>query len=282
MNTENIPEKSINNLETPLLGNGFAIRLHAEHDTGKIRIHESYELEIITSGEASIHINGRTLDAKIGTFWLSLPNNLHYVTKCNEDTEIISIKFDDNMLSTKVYNLLGMYPDGVVGTLKGKVWDTFLGMLVNIVEIYKSTQSGLCKNIFIKNAIEAILVVFVDKCDTFSQETTEETTEHNIFEAVSYVKKHFTEDLTANSMAKRLGYTPNYFSMKFKSLTGKNFIETVNDERLQLAYYMLSTMEISVGDVSEYVGYSSIAYFSRMFKKKYGKSPREVKKQEKR
>ena len=69
--------------------------------------------------------------------------------------------------------------------------------------------------------------------------------------------------------------------MMFKNLTGKNFIDTVNDERLGLAYYMLSTMDISVNDVSEYVGYSSIAYFSRMFKKKFGKSPREIKKQNK-
>ena len=130
-----------------------------------------------------------------------------------------------------------------------------------------------------KGLIDSVLMA-VDAYEQKQANFVKETSADDIFEVVSYVKKHFTEALTVKSMAKRLGYTPNYFSMKFKKLTGKNFIETVNDERLERAYSMLSAMDISISDVSEYVGYSSVAYFSRMFKKKYNKSPREVKKLE--
>lgn len=282
MSTENKPVNivEIKRAGGVLKGNGFSIALHTDGLAGKIHIHDCYELELLVEGSVNIRLNGRQIEEKKGAFWLSLPNNLHHITKASEDAQIVSIKFEDSFLSNKVYNMLGMYPNGIMGTLPERELNICMDMIDRILDTYISVNSELCKNVFIKNAIEAMLVVFVDKCDDSATDTTEEMAEHNIFEAVSYVKKHFTEELTANDMAKRLGYTPNYFSMKFKSLTGKNFIETVNDERLQLAYYMLSTMDISVRDVSEYVGYSSIAYFSRMFKKKYKMSPRDVKKLE--
>jgi len=256
----------------------FSITVHSYNEECGIHIHDCLEFELLINGELDLRLNGKQFNVKSGNFWLSLPNNLHNVIKKADNVRIISFKIKETVLSNKVHNLLGMYGDGIIGKIEETEVDNFLEIFERFMEIYNSTKSELCRNILIKNTIESIIVAFVDRCDDFEHELTESMTEHNIFEAISYVKKHFTEDLSANDMAKRLGYTPNYFSMKFKSLTGKNFIETVNDERLQLAYYMLSTMDISVSDVSEYVGYASLAYFSRMFKRKYNMSPRDVKK----
>lgn len=260
----------------------FAMAVHQMNEPCGVHIHDCYELEILLEGEIDLRLNGKQIDVKRGNFWLSLPNNLHDVIKKTEEVRIINIKIKDSVLSTKVYNLLGMYSDGIVGKLDEEEVVFFAEMYEKLSGVFESVKSELCRNILIKNTIESILVSFVDRCDGYECALTEKVAEHDIFEALSYVKKHFTEEITAGDMAKRLGYTPNYFSMKFKNLTGKNFIDTVNDERLSLAYYMLSTMDISVNDVSEYVGYSSLAYFSRMFKKKFGKTPREIKKQKER
>jgi len=259
----------------------FDITIHQMNGEVGVHIHDCYELEILIQGEMDLRLNGRQFDVGRGNFWVSLPNNLHDVIKKTNEVRIISIKIKDKVLSNKVYNLLGMYGDGIVGKISEEEVDTFVEMYEKFSNVYNSVKSELCRNILVKNTIESILVTLVDRCDDFESTLTEKVAEHDIFEALSYVKKHFTEELTAGDMAKRLGYTPNYFSMKFKNLTGKNFIDTVNDERLGLAYYMLSTMDVSVSNVSEYVGYSSIAYFSRMFKKKFGKTPREIKKPKK-
>lgn len=256
----------------------FAIAVHHLNGESGVHIHDCYEFEILLKGEIDLRLNGKQIDVKRGNFWITLPNNLHDVIKKSDEVKIISIKIKDSVLSSKVYNLLGMYGDGIVGRIDEEEIDFFVEMFERFSAVFSSVKSELCRNILVRNTIESILVAFVDRCDGFECTLTEKVAEHDIFEALSYVKKHFTEELTAGDMAKRLGYTPNYFSMKFKNLTGKNFIDTVNDERLSLAYYMLSTMDISVNDVSEYVGYSSIAYFSRMFKKKFGKTPREIKK----
>lgn len=261
--------------------NDFSIAVHYVNEECGIHIHDCYEFELLLEGEIDLRLNGRQFDVKRGSFWISLPNNLHNVVKKTDIAKIVNIKIKESALSRKVYNLLGMYGDGIVGCISETEVDNFLKIFEEFFYICDSVKSELCRNILVKNTIESILVTLVDKCDNFENTLTERVAEHDIFEALSYVKKHFTEELTAGGMAKRLGYTPNYFSMKFKNLTGKNFIDAVNDERLGLAYYMLSTMDISVNDVSEYVGYSSIAYFSRMFKKKFGKSPREIKKQNK-
>ncbi len=255
----------------------FAISVHQLNEEVRVHIHDCYEFELLIEGEIDLRLNGRQFNVKRGNFWVSLPNNLHNVIKKTDEVRILCIKIKDTILSNKVHNLLATYGDGIIGKVDEAELQIFLETFENIKTIYSSVKSELCRNILVKNIIESIIVTFVDKCDDFAYELTESMAEHNIFEAVSYVKKHFAEEITATDMAKKLGYTPNYFSMKFKSLTGKNFIDMVNDERLGLAYYMLSTMNISVNDVAEYVGYSSIAYFSRMFKKKFGKTPREIK-----
>ena len=271
MSTEKIPE----------LNDKSEISISEIAEDNRIHRHNCYELEILISGKITLHLNGKRFKMKKGDFWLTLPNNLHQTEKDVEEAKVICIKFGENIILEKIRNLLGMYPDGFVGSFDEDELTAFMKAVKIMVKTHNGINSKLCKNIFIQNAFMAILAECIDKGRGLSQEITEDVAEHDIFKAVTYVKKHFTDELTANDMAKRLGYTPNYFSMKFKNLTGKNFIDTVNDERLQLAYYMLSTMDISVNDVSEYVGYSSIAYFSRMFKKKFGRSPREIKKQNK-
>lgn len=235
------------------------------------------ELEILTEGEAELLINDRKITAKEGAFWLSFPGGLRREVKKGGEMRVLSVKFSGDLLSENINSLLQMYPSAVIGELEKEELSELIKMCYRLSELFGSANSKLCKNLLAKSVITAILALLLDKSDGFLVETGGKMTESGILEAVGYIKKHYTDNLTASGMAKRMGYTPNYFSMKFKSLTGKNFIDAVNDERLGAAYRMLTATDISITAVSEYVGYSSVAYFSRIFKKKFKKTPREVK-----
>ena len=97
---------------------------------------------------------------------------------------------------------------------------------------------------------------------------------------LKYIHNNITLSLSAVDVAKKFGYSKWYFCDKFKSFTGKTFVEYVRHYRIQL-----SAMEILSGrkiqDVAMDYGYDTVSGFNKAFLKEYGCSPTEYKKQAK-
>ena len=64
----------------------------------------------------------------------------------------------------------------------------------------------------------------------------------------------------------------------FKKRTGVSIVEYKAQQRLLVAARMLSEGNMSVTDISSGLGYDSLSYFLRAFKKKYGMTPTEYRK----
>jgi AraC family L-rhamnose operon regulatory protein RhaS len=69
-----------------------------------------------------------------------------------------------------------------------------------------------------------------------------------------------------------------WLSRMIKQTTGKNYTELVQEKRLSQAAFLLSTTSLSIMDISLDVGYSNFSYFYRIFKKKFGVSPKDFRK----
>ena len=66
----------------------------------------------------------------------------------------------------------------------------------------------------------------------------------------------------------------HYREGMIRRLTGKNYTELVQNKRLTQAAYLLETTGLSVADIGERVGYENMSYFHRIFKERYGISPK--------
>ncbi len=73
--------------------------------------------------------------------------------------------------------------------------------------------------------------------------------------------------------------TPKYFSNYFKKTFGVNYIEHLNKVRLAHAREMLKETNLSIGEIGEKTGYMNSSTFTTTFKKYYGISPSEFRKQ---
>ena len=81
------------------------------------------------------------------------------------------------------------------------------------------------------------------------------------------------KEITLKSLAKHLGYTPNYLGTLFKKETGKKYTEFLRDERLNLACVLLESTQMPVYEIAKQTGFENSAYFCRIFKNKFGRSP---------
>ncbi|WHZ03945.1 AraC family transcriptional regulator [Neobacillus sp. YX16] len=88
-----------------------------------------------------------------------------------------------------------------------------------------------------------------------------------------YILQNFTKNLTIEELSELVGYSPNYVTVVFKEVIGSTPIQYLHQIRINTAVNLLENTEMTVGEMSEYLGYCDQAYFNRTFKKWMGVAP---------
>jgi two-component system response regulator YesN len=92
--------------------------------------------------------------------------------------------------------------------------------------------------------------------------------------AQSYIDLHYGEpDLSLEEVAAAAQISPGYLSRLLKHETGFSFIDYLTRVRINKAVQIMSDPAVKVYEVAEAVGYQSQHYFSRAFKRVFGRSP---------
>lgn len=92
-----------------------------------------------------------------------------------------------------------------------------------------------------------------------------------------YIKSHLSQKISLADIAENLHCSIVTVTEIFRTEFGITVMEYVMQKRLQKAERLLENRELSVRNVSEACGFSSVECFSRNFKNKYGMSPRDWK-----
>lgn len=96
-------------------------------------------------------------------------------------------------------------------------------------------------------------------------------------EAVAYINENYFEELTLSGLAEKYAVESSYFSRLFKQETGENLMLYIAGKRMEKAKELMQREDINIAEVAFMVGYDDYTYFSKVFKKHTGVSPREYK-----
>ncbi|MGA2763608.1 MAG: response regulator [Spirochaetia bacterium] len=97
--------------------------------------------------------------------------------------------------------------------------------------------------------------------------------------AQNYIDTHYGEpELTLEEVAGAVQVSPGYLSRLLKRETGFSFVDYLTRVRINKAVHLMSDPAVKVYEVAEAVGYQSQHYFSRAFKRVFGRSPVEYRK----
>ena len=88
-----------------------------------------------------------------------------------------------------------------------------------------------------------------------------------ILPALEYINKNYSENISLENASSLLGFDASYFCRLFRSATGATFTEYLNFVRICKAERMLEDTKKSILEISEAVGFSSMSYFNRVFKR---------------
>ena len=90
----------------------------------------------------------------------------------------------------------------------------------------------------------------------------------------AYVEANLREDLHLSSIAAAMYISPTYLSALFRKRTGVTLSAFIENARVEYAKTLLMTPGLSVSDVTQLARYNDQAYFSRIFKRATGMSPK--------
>lgn len=90
-----------------------------------------------------------------------------------------------------------------------------------------------------------------------------------------YLSEHLSENLSLVDVAHHLYLNPSYLSRYFKLETGMNFTDFLHRFKMKLACQMLKGKQENIETISLKLGYADRTYFSKIFKKYVGVSPKD-------
>lgn len=102
--------------------------------------------------------------------------------------------------------------------------------------------------------------------DTFEQEL--------VLNVLRYIDENY-RDGELTELAGILGYDIYWLSRAVKKLTGRTYKELLQIKRLNQAAFLLLNTKIAVAEISVAVGYDNTSYFHRIFRERYGISPKQ-------
>ncbi len=231
-----------------------------DYDTGIPRgnqlpgFHHAVEFAFGLNGCIRIVIGGKPYDLHEGEicFMNSLEPHRYYYERGNacyvvlissgfftEANRLGSISFPTHNERTEHFETIRRFLDGARET-----WDG---------------ESFLCKSAF----ADTLSYLMTKYYPSFPKKEPEKQTA-SLLRAVKYICEHCTEPLTADAVAKRFGYSANYFSTVFNSFMGAGFPEFLNICRvIESARIHREHPEMPIYRVAERCGFRSMNTFYR-------------------
>ena len=110
---------------------------------------------------------------------------------------------------------------------------------------------------------------------TFFEEKQANLKNQLMIQVKQYINDHICEKLSLQGIAEIFNISQNYLSQLFKQYYKIGFNEYITKEKIEYAKHLLSNNKIKIYEVAEQLSFENAFYFSKVFKKVVGLSPKE-------
>ena len=248
--------------------------------------HDEIELLFVISGVMRFVVNDEIIDIKENMGILVNRRVPHMSQSMEDNTKSLLLQINIEKLMKKEYSHINKYLSLIFSGDEREffVFEKNLPVSVEIYGHMKQIESEFVGkqrgyNTYIKGELYHLLAcmyrygILSDVGFKYDKDGM-----RKINAALIYIDKNYSKQLTLEELSGIVNMNPSYFCRFFKKATGKTIMEYINFVRIWKAEDLLSLTDDSVLDISMEVGFSSVSYFNRVFKRLKGTSPMKYRK----
>ena len=252
-------------------------------DFPQVALHwqESMELVFVKRGTGLVQVGAESCPARMGDIFIFTPGTLHALRQAEgQCMEYENIIFELELLGgaddlcAERYLLplqsgrMALQPRIIPGEAG---YPQAAACLQEAEEANKVKNAGY--ELAIKGALLRFLSILIGQHGTSLPVDTTDT--RRLKTVLQLIEAEYATPLRIEDAAEACGCSQSHFMRWFKKMTGQGFTAYLNDHRLNLAAELLRITDATVLDIAGRVGFDNLSYFNRLFKRRYGMTPRE-------
>lgn len=221
-----------------------------------------FDFTFVIKGSMTYIADGKKYVLKENDAILLRPGTLRERLKENVPVKYASfnfVPFDESLIPKKTFL------HNVISSDMKKMLSFY--SLSHISPLYRSEEKLL-------NILNYILLELLNILDL-------ESSNLHVIKMIKYINSHIAEPISLNHVSAHANLSKEYASCIFKAETGKTVNAYINERKMFLAKDMLQTTGFSLLQICESLGYENYSYFSKVFKKHFGISPKQFEKENK-
>lgn len=260
--------------KVPSIAKNFSVKIEFITNEGTLRPHWHEHLEILyfSDNGCVLSRDGESFDIKKGDIAVINPNEIHSFSANGPVPHYFmliwpeffqDVEFENILLQTHIKN------------------DEFLQKcILNMYDEYDKKQEGYDMQIkaYAYSLMAYLLRNYTKEHISEYDINLKKNKIERISKILNYISDHYKENITTAEIAKLSYLTESYLCRFFKKSIGKSITAYINELRIEKAAVLLLNTDESVTEIATHVGFSDLNYFSRIFKKMKGVSPKEFKK----
>lgn len=244
--------------------------------------HSLYECFLVVNGELTHYINGKEYKLSTGSACLIRPNDFHLLSNTNPTNKPQQLFFfiQDKYMA----ELLDVYDANLCETLLERKEPLHFNL--NETEMNAIISSARQIRIYDPTKIESNVlqtkILFNKTLHVLFEQTLEQCNKYpnwliNLLNVVNNPESVYT----LTEITRMTGYSYSRFAYLFKKHVGISFKEYVTNVKMEYAKELLKNSELSILEISSLLGYDSLSHLYHIFKRLYGYTPNDYRKNQK-
>lgn len=275
----------------PEVKTNVQITKHSRYNPEFRHMHAFFEITYVYSGTCVNRVEGQTLNMETGDICILAPDTSHSIFTATDDSIVLNILIrkssfwelffdlftDENALS-RFFKRIFYNTESV----SNYIWyrqvssDRLLTTLSLLCqegwhewEGDKKTTENLLRTVF------CYLMQHKGPIQLAEQTSRQSSVIKNI---LLYMQNNY-QTVTLHDLAEHFKYSPDHLGKVIKKHTGNTFVKILQNIRLEKACKMLYSTNLQVLEICYSIGYGSVEFFNRTFKKQFGMTPTEYRRQ---
>ncbi len=239
-----------------------------------------WQLFYVSRGSMQILRDGKYETVEEGQLIFRPPNQkstMIYPENCELYLGII-----DFICNDKTMDFFGTSPVALNSKEKRIIGD----IIIETTEFYKNCYENTLWPELISSALENFLIRLYGRLSgilSFESKCYKRNTQNNISDKVNQINLILEErrfgSVTVEEIAAIMHDNPNMLMKYYKKEMNESIIDHFLNLKLQTAIQLINMSKMNFSEISEILGFSSVNYFSKFFKKRTGMTPTEFSKQ---